>query len=90
MGVAPEVNLAVAAVIESETTHTSLIRVTYGLEWVMQQFSRLHVDQSPAVLSMSLGFPPKPPGIADSEFDGWVRVTKALFCGPCSRPTFCR
>src|SRR5262249_48199031 len=45
VGVAPEVSLSVAAVIESETTHTSLIRITYGLEWVMQQFSRVHLNQ---------------------------------------------
>lgn len=55
VGVAPEVSLSVASVIESETTRTSLIRVSYGLEWMLQQFSRLHVDQLPAVVSLSLG-----------------------------------
>jgi subtilisin family serine protease len=78
VGVAPEASLSVSAVIESETTRTSLIRVTYGLEWIMQQFSRLHVDQLPAVLSMSLGFPPNPAGIPAVDFDGWVKVMRTL------------
>jgi subtilisin family serine protease len=78
VGVAPEVSLAVASVIDSETTYTSLIRVSYGLEWVMQQFTRLHVDQSPAVLSMSLGFPPGPAGVDPATFDVWVRSTQSL------------
>jgi subtilisin family serine protease len=78
VGVAPEVNLSVASVIESETTRTSLIRLTYGLEWIMRQFSRLHVDQFPAVLSMSLGFPPDPPGVAPEEFQRWLRVMRTI------------
>jgi serine protease AprX len=78
VGVAPEVSLSVASVIESETTRTSLVRVTYGLEWIMQQFSRLHLDQNPAVLSMSLGFPPQPRGIAPDEFQSWIRVTTTI------------
>jgi subtilisin family serine protease len=78
VGVAPEVSLSVAAVIESETTYTSLARVTFGLDWVMQQFSRVHVGQSPAVLSMSLGFPPQPADVDANVFKLWVRVTKRL------------
>lgn len=78
VGVAPESSLSVASVIESETTRSSLIRVTYGLEWIMQQFSRLHVAPSPAVLSMSLGFPPYPAGISSAEFQQWIRVTQVL------------
>lgn len=78
VGVAPETSLSVAAVIESESTRTSLIRVTYGLEWIMQQFSRLHVDQSPAVLSMSLGFPPVLPGLPQQEFERWINVIRRI------------
>ena len=58
IGVAPEAKLYVASVIESETTRTSLIRVAYGLDWILRQFSRPDNERLPAVLNMSLGFPP--------------------------------
>src|SRR5262249_31548119 len=58
LGVAPEGELNVAAVIESETTRTSLIRVTYGLNWVLRKFRTPENEREAAVLNLSLGFPP--------------------------------
>jgi hypothetical protein len=78
VGVAPESHLKVAAVIESETTRTSMMRITYGLEWMLQQFSQLHTDQKPAVLSLSLGFPPNPEGVDTAEFKDWVYTIRWL------------
>lgn len=57
IGVAPEAKLVVASVIESETTRTSLIRVAYGLDWMLRQFSSPANEHHPAVVNMSLGFP---------------------------------
>jgi subtilisin family serine protease len=56
VGVAPEVELLVAAVIESETVRTSLERIVIALDWMMEQF-RLEENQAkPMIVSMSLGF----------------------------------
>jgi hypothetical protein len=63
VGVAPEAELYVATVIESEATLTSATRVVAGLQWVLRQFTRPDNERKPAVLSMSLGFPPDPPGL---------------------------
>jgi subtilisin family serine protease len=63
VGVAPEAELYVATVIESESTVTSATRVVAGLQWVLRQFTRPDNERKPGVLSMSLGFPPNPPGI---------------------------
>jgi subtilisin family serine protease len=79
VGVVPEANLYVASVIESETTRTSLLRVASGLEWLLRQFSRPENDQKPAVLNMSLGFPPEPtPGIPAQEYQTRFRVLRSL------------
>ncbi|MFE1601878.1 S8 family serine peptidase [Methylobacterium sp. ID0610] len=39
VGVAPEAELMVASVIESETARTSFMRVVYGLNWLLQEFT---------------------------------------------------
>ena len=79
MGVAPECTLHVASVIESETTKTSLIRVTYGLNWLLEQFSLPpHADQ-PAIVNMSLGFPSKAPkDITKSEFKQRIEAMRLI------------
>ncbi len=65
-GVAPEVSLYVASVIESETVSTSLTRVASGLNWIFRQFTRPDNEHCPGVLSMSVGFPEAIPG-ADAQ-----------------------
>ncbi|AGC41566.1 S8A family peptidase [Myxococcus stipitatus DSM 14675] len=68
-GVAPEVDLYVASVIESETIRTSLGRVAAGMEWLLHQFSSPQNVTRPAVVNLSLGFPLKPPpGISEADY----------------------
>lgn len=56
IGVAPDVELMVAAVLESETLKTSLERVVVALDWLLSQF-RFEENLGKAVIvNMSLGF----------------------------------
>jgi len=56
IGIAPDVNLMVAAVLESETLKTSLERVVVALDWLLSQF-RFEENLGKAVIvNMSLGF----------------------------------
>lgn len=55
-GVAPEVDLKVAAVLESETLKTSLERVVVALDWLLSQFQREENQGKPVIVNMSLGF----------------------------------
>ncbi len=56
IGVAPDADLMVAAVIESETRKTSLSRIVRGLDWMLAQISSDANVSKPAIISMSLGF----------------------------------
>ncbi|RYZ35117.1 MAG: peptidase S8 [Myxococcaceae bacterium] len=68
-GVAPEVDLYAASVIESETIRTSLGRVAAGMEWLLHQFSAPENASRPAVVNLSLGFPLQPPpGISEADY----------------------
>jgi subtilisin family serine protease len=67
VGVAPQVSLYVASVIESETTRTSLTRVISGLNWLLEQFSLPNNERKPAILNMSLGFSISPPPDIDAQ-----------------------
>lgn len=78
VGVAPEASLYVASVIESETTRTSLVRVAYGLDWLLRQFSRPDNEHRPAVLNMSLGFPQDVSDMPKSELRNRLRVLRTL------------
>ncbi len=79
VGVAPDVELYAASVIESETTLTSMTRVAYGLDWVMRQFSRPDNEHKPAILNMSLGFPPTPPqGTSDAAYRQRLTLMRSL------------
>ncbi|OJT21294.1 peptidase S8 [Archangium sp. Cb G35] len=78
-GVAPEVDLYVASVIESESIRTSLGRVAAGMEWLLHQFSRPENATRPAVVNMSLGFPVQPPqGVSDMEYRLNIRALQTL------------
>jgi hypothetical protein len=78
-GVAPEVDLYVASVIESESIRTSLGRVAAGMEWLLHQFSRPENASRPAVVNMSLGFPVQPPpGVTDLEYRLNIRALQTL------------
>jgi subtilisin family serine protease len=56
VGVAPDVDLMVAAVLESETLRTSLERVVVALNWVLAQFEQPANRDKPVIVNMSLGF----------------------------------
>jgi serine protease AprX len=77
VGVAPEADLYVASVIESETIQTSLTRVLTGLEWILAQFSRPENATRPAVLNMSLGFPSETPADIDAAaYDANIKAIR--------------
>ena len=59
IGIAPEVELLVASVLESETLKTSLDRVLIGLDWMLSHFSEPENLTKPTIVNMSLGFPPE-------------------------------
>ncbi|WP_419829828.1 S8 family peptidase [Methylobacterium sp.] len=70
IGVAPEAELMVASVIESETARTSLIRVVYGLNWLLQEFISSENARKPALVNLSLGFPSTGmPSISKAEYN---------------------
>lgn len=78
-GVAPEVDLYVASVIESDTIRTSLGRVAAGMDWLLAQFSRPENVTRPAVVNMSLGFPAQcPPGVGEADYRLSLRVLQTL------------
>ena len=56
VGVAPDVDLLVASVIESETVKTSLERVVVALDWMLSQFELDENLSKPTIINMSLGF----------------------------------
>jgi hypothetical protein len=56
VGVAPDADLMVAAVVQSETRKTSLARIVRGLDWMLAQISSDTNLSKPAIISMSLGF----------------------------------
>jgi subtilisin family serine protease len=56
VGVAPDVDLMVASVIESETVKTSLERVVVALDWMLSQFQLDHNADKPTIINLSLGF----------------------------------
>lgn len=59
VGVAPDAELMVASVIESESVRTSLERITIALDWMLSQFEREENLEKPTIISMSLGFLPE-------------------------------
>jgi subtilisin family serine protease len=67
VGVAPDVDLLVAAVIESETVKTSLERVVVGLDWMLSYFQQPENADKPFILNLSLGFRPEWIGTAQVQ-----------------------
>jgi subtilisin family serine protease len=56
VGIAPDVDLLVAAVIESETLKTNLERIALGLDWMLSQITQPDNVDKPSIINMSLGF----------------------------------
>ena len=56
VGVAPDVDLMVASVLESETNRTALSRILRGLDWMLAEINSSENFGKPAIINMSLGF----------------------------------
>jgi len=67
IGVAPDVDLMVASVIESETYRTSLKRIMVALNWMLSEFQRVENRDKPMIINMSLGFRPEYISKEDSD-----------------------
>jgi subtilisin family serine protease len=76
VGVAPDVELMVASVIESETMKTSLERIVVALDWMLSQFQRDDNLAKPMIINMSLGF--RPESMAKSELEPIVNGMKLI------------
>ncbi|MFN8439267.1 MAG: S8/S53 family peptidase [Caldilineaceae bacterium] len=72
IGIAPDVDLMVASVIESETLKTTLDRVLTALDWMLQVIDKPKYKDKPAIINMSLGFVPQ------SLTDEQVRIVGEL------------
>ena len=66
VGIAPQVDLMVAAVIESETLQTSLARVAIALNAMLAELQKEEHLHKPAIINISLGFLPE-----------WVHIAQA-------------
>jgi subtilisin family serine protease len=74
-GIAPKSTLCVASVIESETTKTSFLRVIIGLHWLLGIFLNDANKQRPAIINLSLGFPPVcPPDMSEQDYSASERL----------------
>ncbi|MBL8575398.1 MAG: S8 family serine peptidase [Hyphomicrobiaceae bacterium] len=56
VGIAPDVDLHVASVIESETLRASLWRTVYGLDWLFRRFVEPRNRLVPSIVNLSLCF----------------------------------
>ena len=65
IGIAPEADLMVASVIESETHRTSLARIGIALDWMLSQFESEDNRSKPIIVNMSFGF--RPEYLSESE-----------------------
>jgi subtilisin family serine protease len=76
VGVAPDVDLMVASVIESETVKTSLERVVIALDWMLSHFQLEENLEKPTIINISLGF--RPEWIGAAEFQSVVQGIQML------------
>ena len=65
LGIAPQADLLVASVIESERLTTSASRVIEAMHWLQNRCGDPRYDDKPVILSMSLGFKPDALSAAD-------------------------
>lgn len=59
VGIAPDAELMVAAVVESENVRTSLERLVNALDWMLSKFRLEENLSKPTIINMSLGFRPE-------------------------------
>ena len=78
-GIAPQADLCVASVLESETTRTSFVRVLVGLQWLMRTFHSQTNRDRPAIINLSLGFPPVcPPNMEKEHYEEAESALKTI------------
>jgi subtilisin family serine protease len=75
-GIAPGAELVSAAVIESETTRTSLDRIMRGLDWILKYITMSDNHKKPVVINMSLGF--RTDDLAQDEAKGAIALVEGL------------
>lgn len=75
-GVAPDAELMVASVIESETVRTSLERIVTALDWMLAQFSKEENADKTPIINMSLGF--RPEWISPPDFQAVIAGVRLL------------
>lgn len=68
LGIAPEAELIVASVIESETLKTTMERVIRALDWMLKRLETEPDADRPVLLNLSLGF--RPESIKQPELEG--------------------
>jgi subtilisin family serine protease len=80
VGVAPDVDLMVASVIESETLRTSLERIVIALDWMLSQFRQEENLNKPMIVNMSLGVRPESINTPDLQavMDGMKIILSSL------------
>ena len=59
IGIAPDADLMVASVIDSDTYQTSLSRISIALDWMLSQFGTQKNRNKSIIVNMSLGFRPE-------------------------------
>jgi subtilisin family serine protease len=81
VGIAPDVELMVAAVIESENVRTSLERLVNALDWMLSKFQLEENLSKPTIINLSLGFRPEwlMEGQIERVFVAVQRIITTLF-----------
>ncbi len=76
VGIAPDVELMVASVIESENVRTSLERIVVALDWMLERLRQPASRDLPMIINMSLGF--RPEWISAPHFKNVVDALRGL------------
>jgi subtilisin family serine protease len=76
VGIAPDVDLVSASVMESDTFRTTALRVVKALYWLVELLNEEHYKDKPVILNMSLGFDPKK--LTEEEREDLESTLKAM------------
>jgi subtilase family protein/caspase domain-containing protein len=77
IGIAPQIELRVASVLESETLQTSFLRITSAMEWMLDTLRKPEYLSKTAILFMPVGFRLDPKN-GDRELFKRVKVWESL------------
>ena len=76
VGIAPDVDLITASVMESDTFKTTALRVVKALYWLVELLNEDAYKGKPVILNMSLGFDPKK--IPDAQMEDLASTLEAM------------